>query len=107
MKRTMKDFIDELTLLINDWNYETERQHVAPKAFFLLQTVSLQKPGPKSKAKEHQECLKNRLGMWKKGQIDRLMREGRFIQARLPKTASRKPQDQARIFRKLNYGGSN
>ena len=24
-----KDFIDELTLLINDWNYETERQHVA------------------------------------------------------------------------------
>ena len=29
-----KDFIDELTLLINDWNYETERQHVALKAFF-------------------------------------------------------------------------
>ena len=36
-----KDFIDELTLLINDSNYETERQHVALKAFFLLQTVGL------------------------------------------------------------------
>ena len=31
-----KDFIDELILLINDWNYETERQHVALKAFFLF-----------------------------------------------------------------------
>ena len=46
-----KDFIDELTLLINDWNYETERQHVALKAFFRLQTVSLQKPGPNLKQK--------------------------------------------------------
>ena len=69
-----KDFIDELTLLINDWSYETERQHVALKVFFLLQTVCLQKPGPNSKAKGHQECLKNRLEMWKKGQIDWLMR---------------------------------
>ena len=46
-----KDFIDELTLLINDWNYETESQHVALKEFFLLQTVGIQKPGPKSEAK--------------------------------------------------------
>ena len=36
-----------------------------------------------------------------KGQIGRLMREGRFIKARLPKTASRKSQDQARIFANL------
>ena len=33
------------------------------------------------------------------------MREGRFIQARLPKTASRKPQDQARIFANLIMEG--
>ena len=38
-----------------------------------------------------------------KGQIDRLMREGRFI--RLPKTASRKLQDQARIFANLIMEG--
>ena len=37
----------------------------------------------------------------KKGQIDRLMRESHFIQARLLKTASLKPQDQARIFANL------
>ena len=43
--------------------------------------------------------------MWKKGQIDRLMREGHFIQARLPKTASRKPQDEARIFANLIMEG--
>ena len=29
-----KDFIDELTLLNNDWNYETERQHCSPKGIF-------------------------------------------------------------------------
>ena len=40
-----------------------------------------------------------------KGQIDRLMREGRFIQARLPKTSSRKPQDKARIFANLIMEG--
>ena len=40
--------------------------------------------------------------MWKKGQIDRLMREGRFIQARLPKTES---QNQARIFTNLIMEG--
>ena len=34
-----KDFIDKLTLLISAWNYETERQHVVLKAFFLLQLV--------------------------------------------------------------------
>ena len=100
-----KDFIDELTSLMNDWNYETERQHVALKAFFLLQTVGVQKPGPKSKAKDHQECLKNQLEMWKKAQIDMLMREGRFIQAKLPKTTSRKTQDQARIFANLIMEG--
>ena len=37
-----KDFIHDLTLLINDWYYETKRQHVALKAYFLLQTVGLQ-----------------------------------------------------------------
>ena len=75
-----KDFIDELTLLINDWNYETERQQVALKALFLLQTVGLRNLGPKSEAKEHQEYLKNRLEMLKKGQIDRLMRDVLFKQ---------------------------
>ena len=42
--------------------------------------------------------------MWKKGQIDRLMREGRFIQARLPKTASCKPQGQARFANLIMEG---
>ena len=99
-----KDFIDELTLLINDWIYETERQHDALKTLFLLQTVSLQKPGPRSNAKEHQDCLKDRLEMWKKGHIDRLLyREGCFIQAKL--NSITKSQDQARIFANLIMEG--
>ena len=74
-------------------------------SMFFSFTVGLQKPGPKSKAKEHQECLKNRLEMWKKGQMNKLIRVGRFIQARLSKTASHKPQDQARIFANLIMEG--
>ena len=42
---------------------------------------------------------------FEKGQIDRLMREGCFIQAKLPKTASHKPQDQAKIFTNLIMEG--
>ena len=43
--------------------------------------------------------------MWKKDQIDRVIREGRFVQARLPKTLSLKPQDQAGIFANLIMEG--
>ena len=46
---------------INQWNNKSDNQHIALKAFFVLLAVGLQKPGPKSKAKDHKECLKKRL----------------------------------------------
>ena len=56
-----RDFIDQLSKHINDWNNGTAMQHLALKATIVLLAVELQKPHQKSKAKEHQECLEKRL----------------------------------------------
>ena len=61
-----------------------ESQHVSIKAAFVLLAVGLQKPHKKSKAKDHQKCLANRLRLWKGGEIDQLLLEGRMIQHRWP-----------------------
>ena len=55
--KTGRDFIDQVALHINDWNNGAKCQHIALKAAFVLLAVGLQKPSPKSKAKEHQELL--------------------------------------------------
>ena len=63
--KTGRDFIDQLTKHINDWNNGTEIQHIALKAAIVLLAAGLQKPHQKSKAKEHQEYLAKRLALWK------------------------------------------
>ncbi|CAB4008847.1 Hypothetical predicted protein, partial [Paramuricea clavata] len=64
-----RDFIDQITMHINDWNSGSENQHVSLKAVFVLLAVGLQKPNPKSKAKDHQDALSKRLALWKDGEI--------------------------------------
>ena len=54
-------------------------QHLGLKAAIVLLAVALQKPGQRSKAKEHQECLEKRLTLWRNGEIESLLREGRMI----------------------------
>ena len=97
--------IDQLTTHVNQWNSKSEQQHIALKAVFVLLAVGLQKPGPKSKAKDHKECLTKRLALWKDGQIDKLLREGRMIQARIGKSKKSEPPDRAKIFAKLVMEG--
>ena len=65
--KTGRDFIDQLTKHLNDWNNGLESQHVALKAFIVLLALGLQKPSQRSKAKDHQECLEKRLALWKEG----------------------------------------
>ena len=55
---------------INDWNSGTDLQHVSLKAVFVFLAVALQKPGRKSKAKDHQVILSKRLEKWKRGEIE-------------------------------------
>ena len=63
-----------------DWNNGTDLQHISLKAVFVFLAVALQKPGRKSKAKDHQVILSKRLEKWKRGEIEGLVREGRMIQ---------------------------
>lgn len=100
-----RDFIDQITLHINDWNNGSERQHISLKAAFVLIAIGLQKPGPKSKAKDHKEILSKRLTMWKDGEIDKILREGRTIQSRIGKLKTSKPLDKSKIFAKLVLDG--
>ena len=72
-----------MTEHINDWNDGSKMQPTALKAAIVPLAVGLQKPSQKSKAKYHQECLAKRLVLWKEGDIDKLLREGRMIQKRL------------------------
>ena len=60
-----REFIDQVTLHINDWNNGSDNQHISLKAAFVLLAVALQKPGPKSKAKDHQDALSKRLALWR------------------------------------------
>ena len=76
--KTGRDFIDQLTKHIDDWNNRSPMQHLALKAALVLFAVALQKPGQRSKAKEHQECLEKLLSLWINGEIESLLREGRM-----------------------------
>ena len=94
-----REFIEQLTIHINQWN----NKHIALKAFFVLLAVGLQKPGLKSKAKDH--CLKNRLLLWKNGEIDTLLNEGRIIQSRIGKGKKSVLPNKAKVFAKLVMEG--
>ena len=74
-----RDFIAQVTSHINDWNKSSNNCHVSLKAAFGL-AVGLQKPGPKSKAKDHQDVLAKRPILWREGEISKLLRKCRIIQ---------------------------
>jgi len=103
--KTGKDFIDQLTKHINNWNNGTEGQHVSLKAAIVLMAVGLQKPYKKSKAKDNQECLAKCLTLWKEGEIDTLLREGKMIQRRLNNSKRTKPPNKAKVFANLVMRG--
>ena len=79
--------------------------HVPLEAAFVLLAVGLQKPGPKSKAKDHQDALAKRLVLWREGEISKLPREGRIIQGRIGKLKGLASLDMTKVFAKLVFEG--
>ena len=74
-------------------------EFIALKVAIVLLALCLQKPGPKSKSKDHQDCLAKRLVLWKKGEVDTILREGRMIQRRLGNfRRATNPPNRAKIF---------
>ena len=109
--KTRREFIDQVTLHINDWNSNSDQQHISLKAAFVLLAVALQKPSPKSKTKDHQEFLSKHLALWKEGEISKLLREGRMLQGRIGKLKTFDQMEKSKIFAKpvlegqINSGG--
>ena len=65
----------------------------------VMSSLLLKKSSRTSKSKDHTECLKWCLQLWK-GNFDKLVREVRFIQAKL--TYQRTPVSLEQIARKFN-----
>lgn len=85
------------------------------KTAIVLPALLLQRPHPKSGIKVHVRCLEDRLGRWKKGDIESLCHECLSIQSNLSHTAimrtgtkSRRPGFPEAGFSKLitEQGGS-
>ena len=97
-----KEFINTLRELINKWNNGSEMEFIALKVAIVLLALCLQKPGPKWKSKDHQDCLAKRLVLWKKGKDDTILREGRMIQRCLGDSRrATDPPNRAKIFANL------
>ena len=77
-----KGFIAEMIRLVNSWTYKSDLETIALKALMIMLCLLLQKTFLNSKSKENSETLKRRFSLWKNGQLDQLMFEGKTIQDR-------------------------
>ena len=94
-----KELVAEITRLITGFAERSELGCVALKACFVLQALVLQKPSGTRGSKCFAELLRRRLVLWKAGDIDLLVAEGRALQLRLP--AWRTPPDHDEHARKI------
>ena len=78
-----KEFVEEITSIVNHFIKNTEMQSVAMKALMVIGPLLLQKPSKSSKNKEHISHLKDRLTKWKCGNLTDILNEGNAIQKRL------------------------
>ena len=92
-----KDFVSELARLLQAYADESSLERIALKACMVMQVILLQKPSPRSKAKDHAACLQRRLEMWRNGDIKELYKECKCLQARM--TGSRTSIDSEQISR--------
>ena len=103
---TGKDFIRELTRLIDGFSQRSTFEGIALCAAMLMPHLLLQKPHAKSKAKEHVTILERRLTAWRQGRIAELLHEGRALQYHLKARGEIKVDDNvARSFAKRVHQG--
>ena len=78
-----KDFVSEVARLLQAYADESSLDYIAMKACMVMQVILLQKPSPRSKAKDHAVCLKRCLQMWRNEDIEELYKECKCLQARM------------------------
>ena len=101
-----REFVSELARMYQAFGSAAALELVALKASIVLPILLLQKPCKASKTKNHVKCLERRLQYWLNGELDELVREGRTIQQRLPKSRpARADSNIARTFSNLMFKG--
>ena len=80
-------------------------ESVTMKAAMVMPALLLQKPQPRSKAKDHVLHLERRLQLWGNRNLRELLDEGRTIQRQLIQNPPKQQEDTARIFAKLMMEG--
>ena len=80
-------------------------ESVAMKAVMVMPALLLQKPHPRSKARDHVSHLERRLQLWGNGKLDELLEERQTIQHQLRRNPPRRQEDTARTFAKLMMEG--
>ena len=104
-----KAFVTELARLYAAFATGSALESVAMTAVIVLPILLLQKPSRSSKAKDHIACIERRLLLWRDGQLDDLLAEGRTLQERLSKLPSdRKKKDNVpadRLFANKMFQG--
>ena len=105
-----KQFVTELTRLFNSFATESDLEAIALRAAMTLPSLMLQKPHAKSKTRDHISCLQRRMGLWEKGDISNLLKEGRALQkplvrSRMPNRVTADSDSTARRFSKMMMEG--
>ena len=104
--KTGKDFIKELTRLLDLFTNKTQWESVALSFVHIFIPLMLQKPSAKSRAKENSQYLAKRLNLWSNGKVDDILNECRVIQTRLKTDISKcTPESKLKAFCRLMLHG--
>ena len=82
-------FVQELAHLLQAFADGSSLECVSMKTVTILQALVLQKPSRSSKTRDHICHLKRRMKLWKAGNINEILLEGRCIQEHLPESSNR------------------
>ena len=98
--------VSELARLLQAFADGSSIESVCMKAVTILQVLALQKPSRTSKTRDHIRHLKRRLDLWKEGNLDEILLEGRCSQKHLPRPHKGRSHNKlAKSFQKLMSKG--
>ena len=98
-------FVREISRMFRAFADSSALESVAMKVVMVMPALLLQKPHPRSKARDHVVHLERRLQLWLDGRLDELLKEGRTIQRQLLRNPPKQQEDTARVFAKLMMEG--
>ena len=103
--KAARDFLTELTRLINLFTFDTKWKPLALKFVHVFIPIMLQKPNSRSKAANNAKYLKDRLQMWGDGEVNKLMSQCREIQNNLKKSKNQTADQRFKAFCRFMFEG--